>query len=176
MAGNKLWREMLDIAMSEPLPTVHERLWAEIQKVPGIRAAKVRGGTRFFNCIAYACGIDRFPRLLELVMKHDNSGVVSTGFMQHLIDIGEVSVKPSFEFVAGDVVVYFNGDKLTHGARALSPDLLRSKWGGNELIEHALWHVPTSYGDSYRVVSVPDPERIMELFEAWLAVEGSGHA
>ena len=64
-------------------------------------------------------------------------------------------------------LLYFNGEHLTHTARvAEANELLLSKWGPSELIEHRLWEVPEGYGDTYKVAVPPPRKRVHDSANA----------
>ena len=90
-------------------------------------------------------------------------------FITELIQRGELHLVEGQSYGPDNIVIYFKDGKLTHSARVVEKDeLLISKWGGNELLEHGLWEVPTHYGDEYKVFKAPAPRRSWELLEDWL--------
>jgi hypothetical protein len=53
---------------------------------------------------------------------------------------------------------------VTHAAVVGDKGAVRSKWGANEVHEHAVWDVPTSYGDVVRYFRRPAPETVLRRF------------
>jgi hypothetical protein len=54
-------------------------------------------------------------------------------------------------------VIYYDRDDPKHAGVVRTGTMrVRSKWGGNELFEHPLMHVPAPYGDKVRYFDEPD--------------------
>jgi hypothetical protein len=109
------------------------------------------------------------PAFQALVRERANTALANSSFVSYLIERGEMRIVASQSYSPENIVIYFKDGRPTHSARVLEKDgLLISKWGGDEIIEHGLWEVPTIYGDEYKVAIAPDPARILELLEDWL--------
>ena len=128
-----------------------------------------------FTCFAYALRIERLPQYNELVNRFAHGALASSRFIVGMIERGHIRAAPTTALSAGRVVIYYNGERLTHAARIVSDDVLASKWSGNEVYQHALWEVPSSYGDHYQVVEVPPPDQTATLLAAWVEENPPGN-
>lgn len=168
--GDEELRIALDEAMKICLPGEFETAWNYILRMPGHRLRIVDATSdTTYNCHAHGLGIERIPEYQALFSDRGGRFLATSPFMRRLIEDGELRILPGLAYGPGNIVLYFDGERLTHTARVIKPnELLLSKWGPSELIEHRLWEVPADYGDTYRVALPPSPERAMELLVDWL--------
>jgi hypothetical protein len=133
----------------------------------------------WFNCYAYALGVSKEKRYLDLAQQYKRSGLIDSKFVTDLISRGELAEVQVAEVRPNDVVLYFDGDQLRHAGWVASVDpqiIVWSKWGTNELYSHPLWEVPSEYGDCVRYFKSPSSALILERLETALAAkpEASG--
>lgn len=122
-----------------------------------------------FNCHAYTTGISSMPAFRDLVRDRANTAIANGSFVSYLIERGEIRIVGGQSYTPENIVIYFKNARPTHSARVLAKDgLLISKWGGDEIIEHGLWEVPTIFGDEYKVAIAAAPARTLELLKDWL--------
>lgn len=168
MQGDEALRKDLDAVMAIRYPGQFAAAWDDLMKRGSYRLRIVDKNSSF-NCHAYATGIAQMPAFQALARDRANTALANSSFVSYLIERGEMRVVASQSYNPDNIVIYFNGDRPTHSARVLEKDgLLISKWGGDEIIEHEIWEVPTIYGDVYKVAITPDPVRTLELLEDWL--------
>ena len=70
----------------------------------------------------------------------------------------------------GDVAIYFDDqDAPTHAGKICSNELrIRSKWGGGLLLDHDIWEVPQSYGQTVRFFKGVSPSQAERAFVDFL--------
>jgi hypothetical protein len=170
MMGDEELRIALDEAMKICLPGEFENAWKHILQMVGHRLRIVDATIdTTYNCHAHGLGLERLPAYQALFADRGGRFLATSLFMLKLIQDGELQIVAGLAYGPKNVILYFNGEHLTHTARvAEANELLLSKWGPSELIEHRLWEVPEGYGDTYKVAVPPPPERSMELLIEWL--------
>lgn len=116
------------------------------------------------NCFIYALGLQTNENILK-----ETKGFIYDSFIKKLLEVGELirSETP----VAGDYVVYQDlenyPDALTH-IGIIQPDkTIVSKWAWGPLVQHSLWDVPASYGNSVFYLEGVTPVYARELFEKY---------
>lgn len=168
MQGDLELRKNIDDVTAIRFPGQFKAAWEMLVSMGGHRLYIVESdGT--YNCHAHALRIERIARFQELFKERGGEVLAKGDFVADLIERGEIRIIDGQSYGPDHIVIYFKDGKPTHSARVVEKDgLLVSKWGGNELIEHALWEVPTYYGDEYKVAIAPDPKRAMELLIDWL--------
>ncbi len=67
--------------------------------------------------------------LRALVKKHKHGALASSASLQSLAERWEIRLAPAQELAAGGAILYYDGDRLTDGARIGRGELLTSKWG-----------------------------------------------
>ncbi len=74
-----------------------------------------------------------------------------SAFARYLIETALVEIAAD-EALSGDIVVYLDDDGTPrHAGKIASADKrIKSKWGGGLFLEHGLWEVPESYGNTVR--------------------------
>lgn len=168
MQGDPELRKDIDAVMAIELPGQFAAAWDELTKMGGHRL-RIVGEDKTFNCHAHALGIGQMPEFQRRFFDGGCQVLAKSDFIASLIKRGELRLVEGQSYGPDNIVIYFKDGKPTHSARVVENDgLLVSKWGGNELLEHGLWEVPTYYGDEYKVFVAPDPERSWELLEDWL--------
>lgn len=64
----------------------------------------------------------------------------------------------------GCLVLYFSDGTWKHAGTMISAQRVLSQWGTFPLYEHALFEVPTSYGNVVRYFRMPNPDEAIALF------------
>jgi hypothetical protein len=117
-----------------------------------------------FNCFAYALGLWDHADYIRLVDAKNDSTVINSCTISEMLSEGALVEIDSNYAKANDMVVYFDDGRVTHAAVVGDKGAVRSKWGANEVHEHAVWDVPTSYGDVVRYFRRPAPETVLRRF------------
>jgi len=75
-----------------------------------------------------------------------------SAFARYLIETGTLVEIAADETLSGDIVIYLDDDGApSHAGKIASADKrTKSKWGGGLFLEHGLWEVPESYGNTVR--------------------------
>lgn len=125
-----------------------------------------------FNCYAYALGIVSLSRYQDLVKKYKKeleyaSALATAAFVSGILSRKEFKEIDERDAVSGDMVLYYQDDALQHGGKVSGVQMIHSKWGPNELFEHALWEVPASYGNRTVFLKAPNVEQIIQLLEEY---------
>jgi hypothetical protein len=168
MQGDEELRKDIDAVMAIRYPGQFAAAWDDLMKMGGHRL-RIVDKDPSFNCHAYATGISPMPAFRDLVRDRANTALANGDFVSYLIKRGGIRIVAGQSYNPENIVIYFKGGRPTHSARVLEKDgLLISKWGGDEIIEHGVWEVPTIYGDEYKVAIAPDPAHTLELLEGWL--------
>lgn len=124
---------------------------------------------KWFNCYAYALGVSTERRYLDLARQYQSSVLINSIFVAELLHNGVLVEAQLADVQPNDVVLYFAGDLVKHGARIVSvkPNMVvQSKWGPHEVHEHPLWQVPADYGDRVRYFHSPTSTLILELLRS----------
>lgn len=168
MQGDEELRKDIDLVMAIELPGQFAMAWDELMKMGGHRL-RIVGKDETFNCHAHALGICEMPEFRQRYYDGGCKVLAKSDFVANLIERGEIQSVEGQSYRPDNIVIYFKDGRPTHSSRVVETDgLLLSKWGGNELLEHGLWEVPTYYGDQYRVFLAPKPDRMWELLKDWL--------
>ena len=73
--------------------------------------------------------------------------------------------------IAGDYVVYQDlenyPDDLTHIGVTQPDKTIISKWAWGPLVQHALWDVPASYGNTIFYIKAITPEKALDLYKKY---------
>ncbi len=169
MQGDEELRKHIDAVTAIRYPSQFAAAWDELMKMGGHRLLIV-AVDKTYNCHAHGLGIEKLPEYQRRVAKEANSALAQGTFVTELIERGELQSVPGPSYGPEHIIIYFKDGKPTHTARVIERNsLLVSKWGGNELIEHGLWEVPTYYGDEYKVFKAPNPKRAWTLLVEWLS-------
>lgn len=67
----------------------------------------------------------------------------------------------------GEVIMYFADEKPVHGGR-IKDNRVTSKWGTDCLWEHAVWEVPTRYGNRTERFLIPEREQVEREFDDYV--------
>ena len=108
---------------------------------------KARLGSRrtfAFNCHAFTFGLSKVD---ECWSADEDLSPDGTFIMAKVIPMME-------ERPEGGIVLYFEGDRITHSGR-INRGVVISKWGAGHTWQHALWEVPTCYGSSVAYYQEP---------------------
>jgi len=97
-------------------------------------------GAGNFNCFVYALGLENDHEFLG------GKNPIQQEFIKYLFNKGILNRKE--EASAGDLVFYQNETgEITHGGIVQTDKSILSKWMWGALFAHALWDVPSSFGD-----------------------------
>jgi hypothetical protein len=103
-----------------------------------------------YTCLMHALDLvqsHEYKRIARQGEQQRNEGVFAgRGFAEWLLR-EELLTTTKGSVTAGDIVLYFGDPGFKHAARFLEHDRVRSKWGTGHLYEHALWEVPSPYGN-----------------------------
>lgn len=171
MQRGKTLRQALDRIMTIRFPATFQAAFEKLRQQHRHTVKVVPVASEWlntFNCYAYALSLVDRPRYRALQRAHGDSALVNSIFVTEFLAREELQEIDGAAVAIGTVVFYFADDAVQHGGLVISePHVIRSKWGPNELYEHALWEVPQSYGNFARYFLSPaDPERIIDLLEA----------
>lgn len=170
MGGDLRLRKLLEKAVETT--TTYDEAWRAVMSYGQHHVWAITQDIREqikFNCFAYALCVNGEPEYLSLVEEHRSSVLVNSEFVKELIKDNLLSPVEQSDFDWADIILYYDGDKLTHAAMVAVPNkLLRSKWGTGCIYEHALWEVPASYGSTVKIARAPDPRKVIERLKALL--------
>lgn len=169
MAGDSQLRAMLhDLTENSHFSTTYDMRWLAIgrYRAHGIRDLSGPGQWNF-NCFAYALRLDGNPQFDQCVKAHGThpEPLIHSRFIEHLLRQGIVTVRRGIDYSCDDVVLYYQGQQMKHAARVVTANgKLVSKWGVGRIYEHDLFEVPSSYGDTIKIVGLPNvPVTLAEL-------------
>jgi hypothetical protein len=125
-----------------------------------------------YTCIVYALELTEDPDYVAIASHGLGSVYAGTEFAQYLLlnhclcEISEQAAKP------GDLVFYFESDRVVHAGKVAQPGRVISKWGIGQLLEHPTLAVPEQYGDSVKYFSPIDKEEILDVFVEFAKSKG----
>ena len=128
-----------------------------------------------FNCVMHALQVEENAELYRLLVsltygpQKELDISMDTGFIRWLVAAGSIAEVSAED---AELAAYSVDDKYTHIGRVLSTGRVQSKWGTAHLYEHALFEVPSSYGDTVQYFSGSDVETV--LLEFWAYAESKG--
>lgn len=172
MSGDAELRRSLDVASKLKVVSDYRAQLATLKAQYGHTISMLSVGSGWihrFNCFAYALGVWEHDTYIRAVDASADSAIVNSSFLQQMIREGALAEVALLDVEEGDIVVYFDKDGVTHAAKIVSPAtpmMLQSKWGGNEIHQHALWEVPASYGDCVRIFRQSDRSATLSRIEA----------
>lgn len=168
MCGNDALRRALDDASKLTSTSLYEGRLSELRSQYGhtIRIEPTPMSIFRFNCFGHAFGLTDHPRYDALVDLSQTSAALNSSEVKHMLDGGQLTILDGRQAKTGDVVLYFDGNQLTHAGRVSADQRVVSKWGGNELHSHELWEVPFGYGNIVKYISVPDVDTILSKLES----------
>jgi hypothetical protein len=123
-----------------------------------------------FNCITFAIGLHASKKHEEINRRTVNwfdpkvAVFANALFLRRLLNSQVLKISAD---QSEGLIVYFNEDEESPHAGHLSNNRVRSKWGTCWLVEHAIWEVPTGYGNDYRVYHHPDVRQMEHEFIEW---------
>ncbi len=151
-AGNNWWKPALFIINT--LPNLPQEL--EILANPPAEEEN-------YNCFIYALGLYRDQALIK-----ETKGFIYDTFFQKLIDLGEVQI--TLTPVDGDYILYKDiknhPNVITH-IGTLQAGKVISKWAWGPLIKHAIWDVPSSYGNDVLYVKALTQSQAKKLYNKY---------
>ncbi len=113
-----------------------------------------------YNCFVFTFGLENDKEFLG------RQNPVQQEFVKLLLHKGILKVKD--KSAAGDLVFYKdNSGVITHSGIMQSANKLISKWMWGCIIEHALWDVPSSFGDDVFFCSPVEPIVLKETYQEY---------
>jgi hypothetical protein len=169
MSGNATLRKKLD-ALIATTPETYGAAWTALCEEEAHNVLSILGTDPTYNCHAYSLQVNTLPEFKKMGREWDEyETMVSSAFMGKLLDNGVLKPARREGFAVGPVVLYMEGDRVTHSAVVSKTNKrLMSKWGSGRVYEHDLYEVPATYGDKVLVVEAPDPARVMEELKIWV--------
>jgi hypothetical protein len=171
MRGDPALRVLLDRATQDVTEQEFAEYWKAIVESDGCTVTEVAEEScdrLSFNCFAYALRIERLPDFQYLATA--GSAVANSCFMEDLKRNGLLKVRAARSLAPGKIVLYYNGEKLTHAARIGPQGVLTSKWGMMAVFRHRLWEVPACFGDRFEVASAPEPSVSVSALCRWQGI------
>jgi len=111
-----------------------------------------------YNCFEYAFGLAGSQSVIQiasvLASVYPGADFVSFLITNYLFEV------PADRALDNTVVIYFDGQTITHAGRMVSSGV-QSKWGTGHLWKHGLFEIPTRYGDHVRFYR-PIPKLVVE--------------
>ncbi len=141
-------------------------------------------GTENFNCVMYALDMRDDQLLIALANSWDivrrtpgrkgqREILADTEFLEFCIDEGAIPSISDRDIRPGNLLIYRNEGKCRHIGKVVDHGRLRSKWSGNDLLEHDLLEVPDCYGDDLQHMKSSSCQQSRDLFikYAWSVVD-----
>ena len=140
----------------------------------------------YLNCVMYAFdlkfddwyrAIAADPKIIRKTKSRskqpDYSIFADTEFVDYCIDKRLISEISGREPESDDLVVYSDSERCRHVGKKISHGRIRSKWGLMDLLEHGLFEVQDTFGNTDRYFEALDYEQSRCLFTkyAWSVVE-----
>ncbi len=141
----------------------HPRLIEDLRRVHArtIELVVARARIERYTCAVHALDLIENREYEKIVWAAQGDVVfASTGFVQRLID-RELLVKADLPG-PGRLVVYRDGDLVTHIGKTLSPERVESKWGIGQRWRHGLWEVPSQYGCDVEFFDAIDTDTVLD--------------
>ena len=140
-------RERLREVTLNGMPDTHPDLIEQLRHVFAHSIEIVPSPTPInrYTCAMYAFDLVEDEEYKTIVLASPAPVYASTGFVQRLIDHG--TLRRLDEPQADHLVVYRLDHAVTHIGRTLTRERVESKWGIGHLYRHALFEVPSQYGD-----------------------------
>lgn len=115
------------------------------------------------SCLTHALGLYNDQTYCAIAGDFFNRKIFAgKNFMEWLLAKGHL--KEINRPVSGCLVLYFAEGTWQHAGTVAQGQRVVSKWGTFPLYEHALFEIPTSYGDVARYFAMPSLEEASELF------------
>jgi hypothetical protein len=115
-----------------------------------------------FNCHAFTFGLHELQVFWEL--RRVKPELWPTGeFVTNRLMAAMPRIRRA-DAVQGDVVLYFNADRIAHSGICARRDVVESKWGTAHRWRHGVFEVPSSYGNMTRYFRRPSPEHVRVAF------------
>jgi hypothetical protein len=173
MPGNDTLRRKLN-SLIETTEATYQRAWDILQQEETHSVRPVRRPDPYYNCHAFALGIDGNQEYGRMVRRwSEPETMVSSAFMEKLRDNRVLLQTGKATYAPGELVLYSDGRRIAHSAQVISADnRLHSKWGSGRVYDHVLWEVPLPYGNDYKVVTSPALAVVMAELRVWVAGYG----
>lgn len=119
-----------------------------------------------YTCFMHALGVIGSPIVMGHLKWDAERGcrygiLIGSAFVLRLIEKGILNSSES-----GELIMYFADDKPVHGGR-INGGKVTSKWGTDCLWEHAVWEVPTRYGNRTERFLIPDRKQVEREFDEY---------
>jgi hypothetical protein len=116
-----------------------------------------------YNCFVFALGLENEPYFLG------GNNPVQKEFIRYLLSEG-VLAEATNELFTDNLVSYENKEGvITHAGIVQEGETILSKWMWGPTILHALWDVPSSFGDKVFYTNRPVAKEVRKVYEAYKA-------
>lgn len=117
-----------------------------------------------YTCYMYAFDLRDVPGLKQMT-GGSNDIYPGSVFVSYLIDefLEEIGLNDAKD---KDYVVYLSEGKIKHAGKVYRGKVI-SKWGYGHLWEHALFEVPSKYGNEVRFFKQLPENKCMDAFKRW---------
>jgi hypothetical protein len=110
---------------------------------------------RLANCFAYALGVSNDSEYRRKAQAKCSNVLVNADVVLRLLAAGDMR-----ESSAGEIAVYFEAGNPSH-AGVVTGDTITSKWGSGLVFQHAVFEVPSSYGEAVKRFNCPDRRAVL---------------
>ena len=172
MVNSELRRRLQEItdtaAQRVVYPDELEQMIAELASTHPNSVRRLRDEAESYRCFVHAFDlVDSLAyQLIANADAADGRQVFFAGsrFARFLMESGTMVEAGEGEALPGDLVIYLDSEGMPkHAGKIISVDKrIKSKWGGGLFLEHGLWEVPESYGNTvrfYRAVPADKAEK-----------------
>lgn len=158
---NELREHLRDIT-ENGRPDTHRRLIEELRlfNSHGIQIVESGAPIERYTCAMYAFDLVENDEYAGIVLASPKPIYASTGFVQRLID--RRILEPFTSPRSDSLVVYRSQGSVTHIGRMITAERVESKWGIGHLYRHALFEVPTQYGEELEFYGAIDADTALD--------------
>lgn len=120
---------------------------------------------RKYNCYMYALDVSYEDAIKNTLQANKN--IRFSKFIQGLISNKILTPNQS-----GAVIIYFEHNKPVHAGKfSHTTKRITSKWGIGHLWEHAIFEIPSSYGNLFKFFNPVYPKLVVKEFQEFVAKE-----
>ena len=112
------------------------------------------------NCHAYALSLHTCGAFREIARAPESDFVAS------LVESGVLFDRPSGAVHERDLVLYRNGEQITHAGVVFPPEV-ESKWGEGSIFRHTLFATPLRYGSVVSFYAAPELAAVENAYRSW---------
>jgi hypothetical protein len=154
--------------------TKHPGLLAEISQETefAVRIAESEVPLNRYTCFVFAFDFVEHPDYVSIASRGGEEVYAGPEFAMWLLGKDHLDELRPQDARKGDLIFYFNNEKLVHAGRLVRPGTVISKWGTGHLYEHAVLAVPDSYGDTARYFRSLDKELALDYFVEYAKSKG----